>query len=745
MKSKFIIFKVLSAIISIAVLGTVYSKPADASLHYTRADLRSIIDSVGNSDFRAPQVETDALRKDITGVTGKNPSGQTVRLNVGDTWHIQNPDGTVANYHGYRLVAGITWLSDHSTPWYYSRIGLFAQKIGDDQDISSWKYLGYVFNDFGEGKLGNSDVPLNKITAEWSGSSVLLNPNDDSLRFIYTNFSSTGQYLTTAKVSVVPQNGNDWNSGLKIDHSKTTDHKTVFGGDGSKYAKAATGGIDKTAMRDPHIIYDNGQPYVVFQGSTGSSADQAGENNLTNRQYYGLSDADYQQFVNKIRNQKGSDLYTRVLESNSTIGIIKLNSDFSVNQVFDPLVTFNGTGIEMERANIFEKNGKWYIFATSHGSHLATQNKKINHGQIQYMFGFVSDNGITGNYKPLNGNGLVLASDDQTGNWEYSFLVIPNDNKSNRFMITSFLNNRTFAPSYEMEINGNSTKILNDKVFNQGALTPDGKSFKTIPQKSQNFSGYLADGSADNGGFRWYENNKLFTGFRYYMGTYYWFDDGVRQDNQFHEAWGHLYYTDANGRAVQGDQVINGQHYNFGNDGTYYMRSTGYFYDGSSENGGYRWYENGQLYTGFRYYMGTYYWFVNGVRQNAGWRQAWGLTYYTDANGRAVQGIQIIDGQIYNFGTDGTYYKRPLQGYIADGSGYNGGYRWYENGQLFSGFRYYMGTYYWFVNGVRQNAGWRQAWGLTYYTDANGRAVQGNQVIDGQHYFFGTDGTYYLR
>ncbi|WP_338345482.1 hypothetical protein [Fructobacillus cardui] len=26
-------------------------------------------------------------------------------------------------------------------------------------------------------------------------------------------------------------------------------------------------------------------------------------------------------------------------------------------------------------------------------------------------------------------------------------------------------------------------------------------------------------------------------------------------------------------------------------------------------------------YTGFRYYMGTYYWFVNGVRQNEGWRQ----------------------------------------------------------------------------------------------------------------------------
>ncbi|MFC4760745.1 glycoside hydrolase family 68 protein [Fructobacillus durionis] len=742
MKSKILIVRLVCTIACFVLIGTTNSQNIHASTHYTRADLRSIVDSMNNSDFRAPQVETDSLRKDITGVTGKNAQGKTVRLNVGDTWHIQNPDGTVANYHGYRLVAGITWLSDHSSPWYYSKIGLFAQKIDGNQDISSWKYLGYVFNDFGEGKAGNSDTPLNNITSEWSGSTVLLNSNDDSLRFVYTNFSSAGQYLTTAKVSVVPQSGNDWNSGLKIEHSKTTDHKTVFGGDGSKYAKASTGGIDESAMRDPHIIYDNGQPYVVFQGSTGNSADQAGENNLNNRQYYGLSDSEYQKFVNKIRAQKGSSLYNRVLNSNSTIGIIKLNNDFTVSQVNDPLVTFNGTGIEIERANIFEKNGKWYIFATSHGTHLATNNKRINDGKAQYMFGFVSSDGITGNYQPLNGNGLVLASDDQTANFEYSFLVIPNSN-NNRCMITSFLNNRSFAASYELEINGNTTKIINNKVYDQGALTTNGKSYNVSPQKNTVYSGYLFDGSAFNGGYRWYENNKLFTGFRYYCGSYYWFDEGDRQNNCFHEAWGHIYYTGADGRAVQGHQRINGQDLYFGDDGTYYLRSSGYLYDGSSQNGGYRWYEDGKLYTGFRYYMGTYYWFINGVRQNAGWRSAWGMKYYTDDSGRAVQGIQKIDGTYYNFGNDNSYYERG--GYIYDGSSQNGGYRWYNDGKLFTGFRYYMGTYYWFVDGVRQNAGWREAWGMKYYTDANGRAVQGDQMIDGRHYFFGNDGSYYLR
>ncbi|MBS9335777.1 GH25 family lysozyme [Fructobacillus papyrifericola] len=245
------------------------------------------------------------------------------------------------------------------------------------------------------------------------------------------------------------------------------------------------------------------------------------------------------------------------------------------------------------------------------------------------------------------------------------------------------------------------------------------------------------------GGWRWVEDGKMFTGFKYYMGTYYWFENGVRSDKAWHEAWGHMYYTGADGRAVQGVQNINGQNFDFGSDGTFYMRSSGYLYDGSSQNGGYRWYENGQLYTGFRYYMGTYYWFVDGVRQNAGWREAWGMKYYTDDNGRAVQGTQKIDGTYYYFGDDGTYYERG--GYLFDGSSQNGGYRWYENGQLFTGFRYYMGTYYWFVDGVRQNAGWREAWGMKYYTDQDGRAVQGIQTINGQTYNFGNDGTYYLR
>ena len=95
---------------------------------------------------------------------------------------------------------------------------------------------------------------------------------------------------------------------------------------------------------------------------------------------------------------------------------------------------------------------------------------------------------------------------------------------------------------------------------------------------------------------------------------------------------------------------------------------TGYI---NVKNVGWRWLENGHPYTGFRYYMGTYYWFINGVRQDSGWRHAWGMTYYTDANGRAVQGNRVINGVAYNFGNNGTFFLRgKTAGYTDAGQGW---------------------------------------------------------------------------
>ena len=172
---------------------------------------------------------------------------------------------------------------------------------------------------------------------------------------------------------------------------------------------------------------------------------------------------------------------------------------------------------------------------------------------------------------------------------------------------------------------------------------------------------------------------------------------------------------------------------------------SGYVYapEVSQANGGWNWLEDGQPYTGFRKYQGAYYWFQNGVRQNNQWETAWGHKYYVGADGRAVQGLRVINNQIYNFGTNKTFYQRALPSGYVNVAGL--GWRWIENEQLFTGFRHYKGSYYWFENGVRQNNQWETAWGNKYYVGADGRAVQGIVTINGVKHNFGTNGTFYER
>lgn len=184
--------------------------------------------------------------------------------------------------------------------------------------------------------------------------------------------------------------------------------------------------------------------------------------------------------------------------------------------------------------------------------------------------------------------------------------------------------------------------------------------------------GYLNDGT----GWYWFEGGKRYTGFRYYKGTYYWFNKGVRQGNQWQTAWGKRYYVGADGRAVQGIRQIGEYKYYFGNNGTHFLRTNQqvklgkqtYYANAQGQltpwqgyiqfNRGWQWFEKGLPYTGFRFYMGTYYWFTHGFRQHNQWQTAWGYRYYVGADGRAVQGHQKINNRDYYFGNDGTFYLR---------------------------------------------------------------------------------------
>jgi Levansucrase/Invertase. len=142
----------------------------------------------------------------------------------------------------------------------------------------------------------------------------------------------------------------------------------------------------------------------------------------------------------------------------------------------DPLITSNTITDEIERANIFKKDGKWYLFTDSRGSKMTIDG--IGDKDI-YMLGFVSES-LTGPYKPLNKSGLVLHMnlDPADLTFTYSHFAIP-QSRGNNVVITSYMTNRgydpdhqaTFAPSFLLSLHGSKTFVVPDSVLNQGQLT----------------------------------------------------------------------------------------------------------------------------------------------------------------------------------------------------------------------------------------------------------------------------------
>jgi levansucrase len=143
-----------------------------------------------------------------------------------------------------------------------------------------------------------------------------------------------------------------------------------------------------------------------------------------------------------------------------------------------PLIASNTVTDEIERANIFKLNGKWYLFTDSRGSKMTINgigNKDV------YMLGYVS-NSINGPFKPLNDSGLVLHMDLDPADltFTYSHFAIP-QTKGNNVVITSYMTNRgfyadhkaTFAPSFLLNIKGDKTSVVPNSILEQGQLTID--------------------------------------------------------------------------------------------------------------------------------------------------------------------------------------------------------------------------------------------------------------------------------
>lgn len=112
------------------------------------------------------------------------------------------------------------------------------------------------------------------------------------------------------------------------------------------------------------------------------------------------------------------------------IGFLVARNSMENNwEILPPLLTAVGVNDQTERPHFVFKDGKYYLFTTSHQYTYADGLK----GQ-DGVYGFVS-NSLFGPYTPLNGSDLVLGNSSSQQFQTYSHYVMPNR------LVTSFIDN----------------------------------------------------------------------------------------------------------------------------------------------------------------------------------------------------------------------------------------------------------------------------------------------------------------
>lgn len=348
-----------------------------------------------NPQYAIPQFDPSTIKNFPAATTADAETGKVEPLDIWDSWPVMNANtGAVTNWNGYQLVFGMAGSPANNRD---NHLYLFYTKYGDE-NFNDWKCAGPVFG-FGQ----------NSVHQRWSGSACV--NSDGTIQLYYTDVdTSTGhndQRIATVTLTLGVNNG-------QISIVNRQNEKILFAGDGKLYQTFAqfeqgNMNVDNFCLRDPHIFVDNGQRYLVFEGSTGSDNYQGMDQIYNLGNYGGATIADDVNDMFQIINN--SDMTARGSYANAAIGILRLGGtekDPTVAQVYAPLVQALLATDEIERPDIIKINGKYYLFddarlnrGTNDPSWQAAD-KAVGDNVI--MLGFVSDH-LTYGYKPLNGTG----------------------------------------------------------------------------------------------------------------------------------------------------------------------------------------------------------------------------------------------------------------------------------------------------------------------------------------------------
>jgi levansucrase len=353
-------------------------------------------------------------------------------VHIWDTWLLRNRDGTVAEIDGWRVFLSLTAPSDllpgkrHDVAtirYFYSRDG------------KNWHPGGRVFSG---GELGSR---------QWAGPAL-----DDAGRgYLYYTAAgeadeaevSYGQHLAMATGGTVEPDGD----GLAIEGP--WEHRSLLRPDGHRYETAPQSRGMIYTFRDPWFYEDpgTGRTWLLFEGNTPvpEGADACG------------GDPAQQEF-------------------NGSVGIAESpTGDPTDWELRPPLLDAVCVNQELERPHVVRRDGRYYLFVSSHRHTFAP-----GLDGVDGLYGFVADS-LRGEYRPLNGSGLVVANPENAPFQAYSWLAFdhPED-----LLVESFLGyfdydrpslddvarlpeseqfrrfGGTLAPTLRVRVEGDSTRIV---------------------------------------------------------------------------------------------------------------------------------------------------------------------------------------------------------------------------------------------------------------------------------------------
>jgi levansucrase len=289
-------------------------------------------------------------------------------IDLWDMWPAQLADGRVAEFDGVRLwfILSAPMLDDPDQRHGIARIRLFTEQNG------TWQDCGNAFPDgFTPG------------SREWAGSAVF-SPSTNALTLHFTAAGERGDGATNWAQRLFSCVGTVTWQATRPSIAWAAPFESVVA-DGGMYQR-----VDATVgepgfikgFRDPAFFQDpaNGLEYLLFTAS--------------------LADADSRY--------------------DGAIGIAALGSD-GKGQVLPPLIGMDGVNNEPERPHIICSGGLYFLFFSTQRRMFAPNVRGGPNG----LYAMVSES-LFGNYRPVNGSGLVAANPEQAPFQAYSWWVTAN-------------------------------------------------------------------------------------------------------------------------------------------------------------------------------------------------------------------------------------------------------------------------------------------------------------------------------